>query len=39
MGQVLGNEEAHNLLSSILDQEKAANNKLTAIAVEAVNRK
>lgn len=37
--KVLGNEEAHNLLSSILDQEKAANNKLTAIAVEAVNRK
>lgn len=33
----LGNEEAHNLLSSILDEEKAANNKLTALAVGEVN--
>lgn len=33
----LGHEEAHSLLSSILDEEKAANSKLTALAVTAVN--
>lgn len=33
----LGHDEAHTLLSSILDEEKAANNKLTALAVMAVN--
>jgi ferritin-like metal-binding protein YciE len=33
----LGHDEAHTLLSSILDEEKAANNKLTALAVTAVN--
>lgn len=36
--KVLDHEEAHNLLSSILDEEKAANNKLTALAVTAVNK-
>src|SRR5690606_40323421 len=34
----LGHEEAHRLLSEILDQEKAANNKLTSIAVNSVNQ-
>jgi ferritin-like metal-binding protein YciE len=33
----LGHDEAHNLLSSILDEEKAANSKLTSLAVSAVN--
>lgn len=33
----LGHDEAHTLLSSILDEEKAANSKLTALAVTAVN--
>ncbi|MBL8566289.1 MAG: ferritin-like domain-containing protein [Hyphomicrobiaceae bacterium] len=33
----LGNEEAHDLLTSILDQEKAANHKLTHMAVTMVN--
>lgn len=35
--KTLGHEEAHSLLSSILDEEKAANSKLTALAVMAVN--
>lgn len=35
--KVLGHEEAHELLSSILDEEKAANSKLTSLAVTAVN--
>lgn len=35
----LGHDEAHTLLGSILDEEKAANAKLTALAVEAVNPK
>jgi ferritin-like metal-binding protein YciE len=34
----LGEAEAHDLLSSILDQEKAANHKLTHIALTTVNR-
>jgi len=34
----LGHTEAHTLLSEILDQEKAANNKLTNIAVSEVNQ-
>lgn len=34
----LGHQEAHTLLSEILDQEKAANNKLTNIAVSEVNQ-
>ncbi|MGQ0672074.1 MAG: YciE/YciF ferroxidase family protein [Hyphomicrobium sp.] len=33
----LGQDEAHDLLSSILDQEKAANHKLTHLAVGAIN--
>ncbi|MFT4151868.1 MAG: ferritin-like domain-containing protein [Paracoccaceae bacterium] len=37
--KVLGHEEAHTLLSSILDEEKAANAKLTALAVTAINEK
>jgi len=34
----LGKEEAHDLLSGILDQEKAANHKLTHIALNSVNK-
>jgi ferritin-like metal-binding protein YciE len=34
----LGEVEAHDLLSSILDQEKAANHKLTHIALTTVNK-
>lgn len=37
--KVLGHTEAHDLLSQILDMEKAANAKLTSMAVEAVNMK
>jgi ferritin-like metal-binding protein YciE len=33
----LGHGEAHDLLSQILDMEKAANAKLTGLAVQAVN--
>lgn len=36
--KVLGNEEAHVFLSEILDQEKAANSKLTNLAVTAINK-
>jgi ferritin-like metal-binding protein YciE len=36
--KALGNDEVHAILSTILDQEKAANNKLTAIAVESINK-
>lgn len=35
--KVLGHDEAHVLLSSILDEETAANARLTALAVMAVN--
>lgn len=35
--KVLGHEEAHTLLSTILDEEKAANSKLTSLAVSAIN--
>lgn len=35
--KVLGHTEAHDLLSQILDMEKAANFKLTGVAVSAVN--
>jgi ferritin-like metal-binding protein YciE len=35
--KALGNTEAHELLGQILDQEKAANHKLTHLAVTAVN--
>jgi ferritin-like metal-binding protein YciE len=34
----LNNEKAHTILSEILDQEKAANSKLNAIAIEHLNR-
>jgi len=37
--KVLGHEEAHTLLTEILDQEKAANNKLTNLAVTSLNKK
>lgn len=36
--KALGEVESHNILSAILDQEKAANSKLTAIAVNSVNK-
>jgi ferritin-like metal-binding protein YciE len=35
--KVLGHSEAHDLLSQILDMEKAANSKLTGLAVTVVN--
>jgi ferritin-like metal-binding protein YciE len=35
--KVLGHTEAHDLLSQILDMEKAANSKLTGLAVTEVN--
>lgn len=35
--KVLGYTEAHDLLSQILDMEKAANSKLTGLAVTEVN--
>ncbi|MEO9526997.1 ferritin-like domain-containing protein [Roseibium sp.] len=35
--KVLGFDEAHDLLTGILDQEKAANSKLTGLAVSAIN--
>ena len=35
--KVLGRTEAHDLLSQILDMEKAANSKLTEVAVSADN--
>lgn len=36
--KVLGEEDVHSILSDILDQEKAANHKLTSISVENINR-
>jgi ferritin-like metal-binding protein YciE len=36
--KVLGHGEAHDLLTAILDQEKAANNILTNLAVTTVNK-
>jgi len=33
----LGHDEAHKLLSEILDEEKATNNKLTSLAVTSIN--
>jgi len=36
--KVLGHHEAHDLLSSILDEEKAANSKLTNLAVSTINK-
>ncbi len=35
--KVLGHDEAHDLLTQILDQEKAANSKLTNLAVLEIN--
>lgn len=35
--KALGESEAHELLTEILDQEKAANHKLTQIAINTVN--
>jgi len=35
--KVLGHSEAHDLLSQILDMEKAANSKLTGLSVTVVN--
>lgn len=34
----LGHSEAHDLLTGILDQEKAANHKLTNLAVTMINK-
>jgi ferritin-like metal-binding protein YciE len=34
----LGHDDAHKLLSEILDQEKATNNKLTNLAVTSINK-
>lgn len=36
--KILGHHEAHDLLTSILDQEKAANSKLTNLAVSDINK-
>jgi ferritin-like metal-binding protein YciE len=36
--KALGKTEAHDLLSEILDQEKAANHKLTHIAITEISR-
>ena len=36
--KVLGNDEGHDLLTQILDMEKAANAKLTALAVDNLNK-
>ena len=36
--KLLGHDEAHRLLSEILDEEKAANSKLTGLAVGGVNK-
>lgn len=36
--KALGEDEAHDLLSGILDQEKAANSKLTHIAISEINK-
>jgi len=35
--KVLGHDDAHKLLSVILDEEKAANNKMTNLAVSSLN--
>lgn len=37
--KVLGHDEAHTLLGAILDQEKAANNKLNNLAISESNEK
>lgn len=35
--KVLGNTQGHDLLSQILDMEKATNSKLTSVAVASIN--
>lgn len=35
--KVLKNDEAHTILSEILDMEKAANSKINAIAIDSLN--
>ncbi len=37
--KALGHADAHTLLSEILDQEKAANNILTNLAITSINKK
>jgi len=37
--KILGHTEAHKLLSEIIDEEKAANLKLTDLAVGGINKK
>ena len=37
--KLLGHDEAHDLLTQILDMEKATNAKLTTLAVGSVNKK
>ncbi|MCB1504880.1 MAG: ferritin-like domain-containing protein [Hyphomicrobiaceae bacterium] len=37
--KVLGHDEAHDMLTQILDMEKAANSKLTNLAVTEANKK
>lgn len=34
----LGHDEAHKLLSNVLEQEKGTNNKLTNLAVTPINK-
>jgi ferritin-like metal-binding protein YciE len=36
--KALGHDEAHELLSKILDQEKKANHSLTHLAVTSINQ-
>jgi len=36
--KAVGHDEAHELLGAILDQEKAANHKLTNLAVSSINK-
>ncbi|HRX36448.1 MAG TPA: ferritin-like domain-containing protein [Aestuariivirga sp.] len=36
--KALKNDEAHTLLTEILDMEKAANSKINAIAIDSLNR-
>lgn len=36
--KALGNEDAHTILSEILDQEKATNSKLTNLAISSINK-
>lgn len=36
--KALGHDDAHDMLSAILDQEKAANHKLTNLAITVINK-